>query len=353
MSSYDPPDYVVSIYNPTYFASETASGLTTAQASALFLNKTSADTATALETFTSGIATNSIATTSLASNMTIGSSTNTGTISISTINTGNTNANPAIAIGTDAGTKTIKLNNNTNSVHCSSIDLQGSAINNITATTGQLDIGTSQTSGVLNIGNLAARTGAINIGNGTGVLPITIGSTAATATTTIRNPIMSLSYTTYPTYTNAQIGYTSSLYLSTLNGNVINTVGTQTDVLSFTSVPIGLWAISYSTRVAATSSTTPVTSTGLVIWIRITNQATSVPNDYAISSTGGNAMAFPAYPGATAFLNLPAFNGSATVLTTASSTISLRTYCSNGGQSLSLWNNGTNPGTYLTITRIG
>jgi hypothetical protein len=165
MSSYAPPSYVVSIYNPAYFTTSSG-GLTLAQATAQFLNKNSADTASALETFTAGIATNSIATTSLASNMTIGSSSNTGTITIATTNTGNTDTNPAISIGADAGTKTIKINNNSNSVHCSSVDLQGSSINNITATTGALSVGDGQTDGILNIGTgTRTATGVVNIAN--------------------------------------------------------------------------------------------------------------------------------------------------------------------------------------------
>lgn len=97
-------------------------------------------------------------------------------IVIDTLSTANTNADPAIAIGTSASTKTIKINNGSSSVHCSSVDLRGSTINNITGTTGALSIGNLQTDGILNIGTLATRTatGAINIGNTANASPIDI-----------------------------------------------------------------------------------------------------------------------------------------------------------------------------------
>ena len=61
MSSSNPPyPYYNGItYNPSFFVS-TGSGLTQAQANALYLKKTTADTATAIETFNAGIKTNSI-----------------------------------------------------------------------------------------------------------------------------------------------------------------------------------------------------------------------------------------------------------------------------------------------------
>ena len=185
MSIANPPIIVTSIYNPAFFEASATDTITQAQANALFLKKTTADTATALETFSSGIATNSLATTSLASNLQIGSSTNTGTIFISTIATNNSNANPAISIGGDAGVKTIKINNGTNSVHCSSIDMAGSGINNVTNSTGNIDIGNLQTSGVCNIGTgarvLTGSGGGINIGTGSSsiVNPITIGGASS------------------------------------------------------------------------------------------------------------------------------------------------------------------------------
>ena len=113
-----------------------------------------------------------------ASSINIGSSTagRTPTIVINTLSTLNTNASPAISIGASSSTKTIKIGNNSNSVHCSSIDLQGSAINNITATTGAISVGDNQTTGLLNLGTGASRTASINIGTGAGTKLVDIGN---------------------------------------------------------------------------------------------------------------------------------------------------------------------------------
>lgn len=89
-----------------------------------------------------------------------------------------------INIGTSVPTtKTIKIGASTGtSIHCGSIDLQGTNINNAVASgTGTISLGPSQTTGILNIGSnstTATRTtGAINIGsNSVGVTPITIGT---------------------------------------------------------------------------------------------------------------------------------------------------------------------------------
>ena len=50
------------IYNPSFFSSSSSTSLTQAQANLLYLKKTTADTATALETFSGGILSNSLKT---------------------------------------------------------------------------------------------------------------------------------------------------------------------------------------------------------------------------------------------------------------------------------------------------
>ncbi len=170
-------------FNELFWASST-DPLTENDANLLYLRKTTPDTASAFETFAGGIATNNIATTTLASNLQIGSASNTGTIFISTIATNNTNADPAIAIGTNAGVRTIKINNGTNSVHCSSIDMIGSAINNVSNLTGDISIGNLQTTGILNLGTLATRSGAINLGVSGGTQPISINTSSVLNTVT-------------------------------------------------------------------------------------------------------------------------------------------------------------------------
>ena len=160
MSSNPPPTYVVPIYNPAYFASSTE-GLTIGEASGIFLNKRSPDIATALETFNAGINTNNITPTTTASSISLNSS-----------KTGSTNADPCIAIATSSGiTRTIKIGaeggTNPNSVHLAGLDITNTGLNNITGTTGVINIGNLQTDGILNLGTNTGRTatGTINIGN--------------------------------------------------------------------------------------------------------------------------------------------------------------------------------------------
>ena len=70
MSAFPPPNVYFNgiIYDSDYFTqSSSGSGLTKAQANALYLRKTVTDTATALETFNSGIKTDSISSLSTSS----------------------------------------------------------------------------------------------------------------------------------------------------------------------------------------------------------------------------------------------------------------------------------------------
>jgi len=189
MTSLPPPTYYFNgiYFNPAFY-NPSSSGLTTSTANALYLRKTYADTASSLETFSAGIATNNVNTTTLASNLLIGSSTNTGTITISTINTGNSDSTPAISIGTDSGAKTIKINNSTNSVHLSSLDCTGAGLNNVTPTSGPIYIGNAQTTstnglllGCSTTGNVRT-TAPIQIGTDTTMTGgITIGNSSTTS----------------------------------------------------------------------------------------------------------------------------------------------------------------------------
>lgn len=118
-----------------------------------------------------------------ATSILLGSSTagRTPTIVIDTLSVANTNASPAIAIGTSSSVKTIKLGIATSSVHCSSVEIKGSAINNITNSTGNVSIGDLQTDGILNLGSGTSRTatGVINIGNPSATIaPIVIGGSS-------------------------------------------------------------------------------------------------------------------------------------------------------------------------------
>jgi hypothetical protein len=93
-----------------------------------------------------------------------------------------------------SGVPTIQIGSLTGySVHCGSVDLQGTSINNAaSATTGNLSLAPSQTTGILNIGTGTRTTGgnggAINIGTDNGnTAPINIGgSLISTSTNTLK-----------------------------------------------------------------------------------------------------------------------------------------------------------------------
>jgi hypothetical protein len=83
MSAFPPPNVYFNgiIYDSDYFTSSSSgSGLTKAQANALYLRKTTTDTATALETFNSGIKTDSISSLSTTSSCTLFNDTGAGTL---------------------------------------------------------------------------------------------------------------------------------------------------------------------------------------------------------------------------------------------------------------------------------
>ena len=303
MSTSDAPDFVVSIYNPAYFASDSGTGLTTSQASALFLSKSSPDTATALTTFTGGIATNDIDTTTLASNLEIGSASNTGTIGIDTA--------------------------------------------------GNIAIAASQTTGTFTIGGGTTRTGAITIGSAgtTNVLPITIGSTAPTSTVTVRNPLMSMSYTTVPTYGASQIGYQyyQSQTLSTL---VAATLGADTQLFSQNITAVGKYLVTYGTRITATSTTAGANVTYFSTWIAQSGGLpTNNPSETGVFSLGidstrtvGNSL--------TGIPECIGSNGSAVVTITASTNIIVR-YRIAASAAISFYNTVAGiPSNYMMITRI-
>jgi hypothetical protein len=163
MSAYNAPSFIVTIYNPAYFASNTAN-LTQSQANALYLQKTTADTATALETFSSGISTNSLATTSAASTLDI-ASTSTGVINIGV------------------------LGGRSQTIHI------GDGNSNVVGGAVHINNGTSTASNV-QILNGAGSTGTI-----------TLGST--TSTLTVNSPI-TMGYSTLPSYSPGMIGYSYS-----------------------------------------------------------------------------------------------------------------------------------------------
>jgi hypothetical protein len=168
MSIDNPPIYSGITYNSQFFDDNTG-GLTQAQANALYLRKTVTDTATALETFNSGVATASINSTSSATNMTIGSNlapTTTLTLgSTGTITTNNGTLQSQSLSAVNSAT-----NMNIGASHGSSISIgqAGVSTTNLYGTNQAGTIDAFTTTGTLNLGqNLVG--GTLNVATGSNV----------------------------------------------------------------------------------------------------------------------------------------------------------------------------------------
>ena len=211
MSAYEPPTIISTIYNPAFFETSATNTITQAQANALYLKKKTADTATALETFSAGIATTSLAASSFA---TVG-----GTLGVTGVltGTGNINTNSLGSIGGTlalGGLDIINLGTSGGRSAACSINTVGTGLTAIAGNVGQtirmfgatqgteyqydntnLIVGTqnmalysTQTSGRLDIGTgarlLTGQGGGINVGTGSGGVanPITIGGASSALT---------------------------------------------------------------------------------------------------------------------------------------------------------------------------
>jgi len=314
MSADSPPTYYFTgiQFNSSFYADVSTSPLTQSQATALYLLKNSADTATALETFTGGVLINSISPTTTSS-----------TISLNSSKIGSTNADPAIAIATSDLTRTIKLGNesgtNQNSIHLASLDVTYHGLNNITGTTGIVQIGNKQTTltGVLNLGCSTAgnvRVDApINIGTDTtttGV--ITIGSSNATQSTVVKNADVRMgtgknitlsSGTVAPSST--QLGY---LKVGTVkaSGTVINNGNTNIGDIT---LDAGSWIINAYCNINPVSITTD--NVGFRYSINTTS-ASAPSTTYLLMGSEGTTY--------TAISTSPTLAGTAMISITASQT---------------------------------
>jgi hypothetical protein len=207
MSAESPPTYYFTgiQFNSSFYADLSTAPLTQTQATALYLLKNSADTATALESFTGGILTNNIQSTSATTNMIIGSSQTEGDLNIGC------NGDEAVAgrttgkinIGTDLnGAGIIKIGNYTT---ITPVQIRGALTvsRSLTASTtlgvtglltanGGANIATGASSSAsLNVLTGNTTGGTVNIANGTGATQTTvvnIGSGTTTGYVTIGNP---------------------------------------------------------------------------------------------------------------------------------------------------------------------
>jgi hypothetical protein len=277
MSAYNPPTIISTIYNPYFFAIST-SGLTQGQANALYLKKTTADTATALETFSSGILSNSIGsiggTLALGGNDIINMGTASGrsaAVSINTVGTGLTSIAGNIGqqvqmFGTTAG-----------------LNFQFDTMKNSDPTQ-TVNLCANQTSGVLNICTgpriLSGGGGGINIGSGSGAIvnPINIGG--ASSNITLNGSLVTIGN---------GFSTTNLLGTSTIANLAINTVDRATGGQLSIAPTISTSLVLGNTTTCNTSNLGTFTSTGAVIansGIKSTNvEPTSVSNALGLGGT--------------------------------------------------------------------
>lgn len=234
-TSLPPSQYFTGIFYNNAFWTSASSSLTQATANTLYLRKTVPDTATSVETFSSGLATQTITAPSTTTDVLLFQTQTGGTIRIS--------------------------DSSTLSVHCSNIDCASNTINNASApAAGSLFIANNQVGGVLNLGTSASRTGAINIG--------------ANANTINLGGYLTPTYTSMPS-ASGQIGYKLSTALTNTTALVTVTIIAGT----FPTIPAGVWLIQGF-------ATLPV-ATGNVVHLTINNSAAI--NTGAVNSAPTNA----------------------------------------------------------------
>ena len=215
-------DFTGIFYNPAFWTSAD-SGLTQELANTLYLEKTTPDTATALQTFSGGISTQSMTSPDLASDVTLFASQTAGTL---------------------------RLANASRSVHCSNIDCQGNAINNAsTPANGAITIGASQTGtgGTISIGTNIARTGTITIGANN----CTINQGGHVAPT----------WTTAPT--TGELGF---LTIQSLSGATLTLGTTSARVGATQTLTAGVWLVQGNCQL-------PFTAAGIVVTLSLSASA--------------------------------------------------------------------------------
>ncbi len=248
MTSEPPPsEYFTGIdFNPSFYQDTgTTEGLSETTANLLYLRKTVADTATAVETFNTGIKTNSIENvlTTDISNILINS---TGSINIGT-NASRSIANP-ILIGNATGTitrfGTANLQMSTSGTPTATLQaINTSGISVINAGTAFSFL--SNHTNALSIGCNPLRTGNVLISNTqtTGTGDVVLGSNVITGIGTqniICNRAITLNYLSTLQTSFSQLGY-SNEFSTTTNPNLVS--GENRLLHSVSSIPNGVYII--------------------------------------------------------------------------------------------------------------
>ena len=152
---------------------------------------------------------------------------------------------------------------------------------------------------------------------------------------------INLPYTTLPTLTSTQIGYTTGTYLTT--NLAMSATGVQQSILSI-ALPIGVWMVNYSLRFVNTTGTTSFTEQQLFLYN--TSVYGSFPSIYA-----SIAYVYSQVVGA-----LPtqqnSFTGSACISNQTASTLTLYSNPLYTYTGLPAIVGSSPPSTYLMITRI-
>jgi hypothetical protein len=245
MTTSQPPEFYFNgiDFNPDFFE-DVSETLTKKESDARYLIKVEQDTATSLQTFTAGISTNN-------SNITVGNA----TVSSLIVNT------------TSLGSQT-----------------EG----------GSLDIASTQSTGVLSIGNLATRTGNINIAttkNTSSAQEIILGSSNALATGQIirMNRPLNISYSAINDlqYTTSRIGS----YVSNNSGELLATNNaTASTTLTSQNVPAGEYMFHYQIGYRNTVATSTFTRQQFVLSTTINDFTNLIDDNTTLYLTNSTAV---------------------------------------------------------------
>jgi hypothetical protein len=282
MTTEAPPKFYFNdiIFNSEYYQDEDTTGFSQDQADLRYLKKNITDTATALETFSGGIKTNSIepindtdtlniatVSTTATNVINIGNTTtNEQTLNLNskTINMGDTSVPSAVNI---LSTSVIIGNptSGTISFGSSAITTQitpstsSMYISNISPANGDFNLCLLQVTGILNIGTATGRTAAINIGTGkntSSAQTINIGSSNASATGQIINinRPLNINYLLSAPTTFFQMGYTTVYPVPPTVVTVPLSSTTKSTIQTITSLPAGIYMISMGVKCVYTTT---------------------------------------------------------------------------------------------------
>ena len=398
MSSSNPPyPYYNGItYNSAFFTTESGSGLTQTKANALYLQKTVADTATVLETFTNGIKTDSISSISTAGNLfndTGAGTLNTTLCSSNSIIRFGENAkflnlgynmpssdgryitigaaasqNTNIAIGGNftnvtsgfnkiyigQSGKTVNISGSTNNIGSSTSNNYIYNIESPSASTNidlysllsgaNLTLCNGQGTGTLSLGSGTGRTGGVSImtnGNAPTINELLLGDSTKTVrlrgTFNINSDVNSNIVLGNSSGTNTiLLNRPFSLNYATSAINAINKVGHTTESVFLTNTTLGIGETAVATLTIGTAGVYIINYS-----FRISGATTfvSLCESWFNSSTQTGANALVQYgnqavyfnPSSQIATNIICQAGSATITTTATSTITFKTFFSYSG----------------------